>query len=149
VVQRGPLGIVARFPGEFGPAVISQDLVVADRFSGYEWRVVLSRAGSSTLVAFVIPPDPDRLQLRRFATNEAAIRAGGSRIRRCEPDLLTIRCGRTARGLVRMSGGSFELVITEPRWLLAADSGGARVHLAVRRGGVELWSASSPLPGAP
>jgi hypothetical protein len=145
----GPHGIRVRFPIDVAPMAISRDTTVGDRFSGYEWRVVLERGTTSWLVAFVIPPDPDRLTLQRYLSNEAAIRAGGSRIRRCEPDLMTIRCGRTARGLVRLVAGQLELVVAEPRWYLAADSGGVAMHLAVRRGGEELWSSSHPLPKRP
>lgn len=146
VVERVPSGILVRFPPEVSPMQISRDTVVGDRFSGYEWRVVLERGRASALVAFVIPPHPERLTLRRYPTNEAAIRAGGARIRRCEPDLVTIRCGRPARGLVRLTGARLELVISEPWWVSATDILPAEVHLAVRRGGTELWSGSEHLP---
>ena len=109
----------------------------------------MERGASSWLVAFVIAPDPEDLTLQRYLTNEEAVRAGGSRVRRCEPDLMTIRCGRPARGLVRLVGGRLELLVAEPRWYLAADSGGASVHMAVRRGGEELWSASHLLADQP
>jgi hypothetical protein len=142
-------GVLVRFPANMAPVPISRDTTVGDRFSGYEWRVVLERGTASWLVAFVIPPDPRHLTLRRFLTNEAAVRAGGSRVRRCEPDLTTIRCGRPARGLVRLVAGQLELLVSEPRWYLASDSGGAAVHLAVRRAGEELWSASHRLGAGP
>lgn len=135
-----------RFPAEFAPTAIGVDTVVGDRFSGYEWRVVLESGPSVQLVAFVIPPDPDALTLSRYATNEAAVRAGGSRVRWCDPDLATIRCGRVARGLVRLVGGQLELVVTEPRWYQVAAAGdSATVHLGVRRGGESLWTAVLPL----
>lgn len=139
-------GILVRFPPEVSPVQISRDTVVGDRFSGYEWRVVLERGQASSLVAFVIPPHPERLTLVRYVTNEAAIRAGGARVRRCEPDFVTIRCGRPARGLVRLAGARLELVISEPWWLSTTDTNLAEVHLAVRRGGTELWSGSESLP---
>lgn len=142
-------GVLVRFPAHLAPVPISRDTTVGDRFSGYEWRVVLERGAASWLVAFVIPPDPRHLTLERFHSNEAAVRAGGSRVRRCEPDLTTIRCGRPARGLVRLVGGHLELLVTEPRWYLAADSGGAAIHLAVRRAGEELWSSSHRLGPGP
>jgi hypothetical protein len=131
------------------PVAIGLDTTVGDRFSGYEWRVVLERGASSWLVAFVIPPDPQHLTLRRFATNEDAVRAGGNRIRRCEPDLTTIRCGRTARGLVRLVNGQLELLVSESRWAIPAVGDQVEVHMAVRRGGEELWSASHSIPPHP
>lgn len=121
-------------------------MVVGDRFSGYEWRLVLESDRRVQLVAFVIPPDPDQLTIARYPTDEDAVRAGGSRVRWCEPDLVTIRCGRPARGVVRLAGDRLEVVVSEPRWLqavLAAQQ--STLHLAVRRGGVELWSTSLPL----
>ena len=142
-------GIVARFPAAWSPVQISRDTTVTDQFSGYEWRLVLERGATSWLVAFVIPPDPKALTLRHFRSNEDAVRAGGSRIRRCEPDLLTIRCGRPARGVVRLVDDRLELLVTEARWYLAADSGGASLHLAVRRAGEELWSSTHVLSAAP
>lgn len=145
----GSTGVWVRFPLDVAPVAIGRDTTVGDRFSGYEWRVVMERGASTWLVAFLIPPDPERLTLQRYASNEEAVRAGGSRVRRCDPDLMTIRCGRTARGLVRLVGGQLELLVAEPRWYLAADSGGASVHLAVRRGGEQLWSASHVLSDQP
>lgn len=142
-------GVRARFPAEWSPVEIGRDTTVGDRFSGYEWRMVLEQGTSSWLVAFVIPPDPRQLTLTRFVTNEEAVRAGGSRVRRCDPDLMTIRCGRTSRGLVRLVGGQLELLVTEPSWTGVAAGGGAAVHLAVRRGGAELWSASHRLQPDP
>lgn len=34
-------GIVVRFPRFVSPDLITRDMMVADLFSGYEWRVVL------------------------------------------------------------------------------------------------------------
>jgi hypothetical protein len=125
---------------------IGLDTVVGDAFSGYEWRVVLESGTSVQLVAFVIPPDPRGLRLQAYASNEAAVRAGGSRVRRCEPDLATIRCGRVARGLVRLVGGQLELVVSEPLWYqLASGREPATVHLGVRRAGIPLWEETLPL----
>jgi hypothetical protein len=128
------------------PVAIGRDTVVGDRFSGYEWRVVLEAGRSVLLAAFVIPPDPGELRLVAFASNEAAVLAGGSRVRRCDPELTTIRCGRVARGLVRLVGDRLELVVAEPLWYqLASGREPAIVHLGVRRAGVPLWEETLTL----
>jgi hypothetical protein len=139
----GDSGIVVRFPRSMSPDSISREMRVADRFSGYEWRVIFMDGDRALLSALVVAPD-DSLALHRIATIEAAYKVGD--LRQCARDQQVLACDRPARGLVRDINGQLEIGIVDSRWLTAVL--GARepkVRLMVKRNREDLWSEEYPL----
>lgn len=126
------------FPREFSPDRITLDTIVADAFSGYEWRVILVGEREVNLSALVVPPDIN-LHIVRINTIADVYRLGD--LRRCVRDDITLACGRAARGWVRDVDGRIEIGIADFRWLsLATRSAHPGLRLVVRRARVELWS---------
>lgn len=136
-------GIWVRFPRELSPDRISVDSLVADAFSGYEWRVILVGDAQVYVNAFVVPPTRD-LVIMKLGSIADAYRVGD--LRRCEKEEITLACGRTARGWVRDADGRVEIGIVDFRWLsLAARSAHPTLRLVVKKAKQELWSEDVPL----
>lgn len=138
-------GIVVRFPRSMSPDSISREMRVADRFSGYEWRVIFMDGNRAMLSAFVVAPD-DSLALHRIRTIAEAYRLGD--LRQCSRDQVVLACDRPARGLVRDVDGQLEIGIMDNRWISAAiGAREPRLRLMVKRNREELWTEEYPLVG--
>jgi hypothetical protein len=126
------------------PDLITQEAVVGDLFSGYEWRVVLLGPDHALLSALVIPPD-ETLAIHRYRSIAEAYLAGD--LRTCERgDNVVLHCDRPARGLVRDVGGRLEIGLADSRWIaMALLSTKPMVRLVVKRNRIVLWMADLPL----
>ncbi len=138
-------GIVVRFPRSMSPDSISREMRVADRFSGYEWRVIFMDGNRALLSALVVAPD-DSLALHPIRTIADAYRLGD--LRQCARDAEVLACDRPARGLVRDIDGQLEIGIMDSRWIAAAlGARDPKMRLMVKRNREELWTEEYPLTG--
>ncbi len=136
-------GLVVVFPRAMSPDSITQNAIVPDLFSGYEWRVIFLRPNTSLLAAFVIPPD-DTLAIHHYGTIGQAYDAGS--LRTCRRNLQVLDCDQLARGLVRDVDGRLEIAILDPDWLgLAFNVGTPMVRLVVKRAQQVLWAEDVPV----
>ncbi len=132
-------GITIRFPRFLSPDSITFESRVGDRFSGFEWRIILVSDRRAYLAALVIPPT-DSLTIHHVESIAEAYRLGD--LRSCDRTTanMVLRCNRLAQGLVRDVEGQLEIVIVDPRWIEALRTSRApTLRLLVKIAQETVW----------
>jgi hypothetical protein len=132
-------GLSVLFPRHLSPDSITYESRVGDRFSGFEWRIILVSDRRAYLSALVIPPS-DSLTIHRVESIAEAYRVGD--LRSCDRTTanLVLRCNRLAQGLVRDVGGRLEITIVDTRWMDAIlTSRAPKLRLLVKVAQETVW----------